>query len=122
MNYLQIFERKFRRLIISVTILYNYVLSKLLFLSATHNPIESANLALGKHAWLTSAVKLHANNTVNGNTNPSFTESCMQIEPNVASSWQVDLDTVYDIKQVVIFTKPGKFNFAYDVLCDFSNS
>jgi len=111
MYYQQIIERKlgFRRRIISVTILYNYVLSKFLFLSATHNPIESANLALGKHAWLMSAVKLHANNTVDGNSNPSFTDSCTQIESNV--TWQVDLDAVYDIKHVVIFTKPGKFYF-----------
>ena len=81
------------------------------FFSATYKPIESANLALRKRAWLSSTTVLRADNTVDGNTDPNLSNGCPEIDASVASSWHVDLEAVYDIKRVVIFTRPGDLYF-----------
>ena len=76
-------------------------------------PIERANLALKKRAWLLSTTKSRADITVDGKIDP---RPNLQIGPKVDSAWQVDLEAVYDIKHVVIFT--GKFTFVSDISHD----
>ena len=79
-----------------------------------YTPIESANLAMRKRAWLSSTTTLRADNTVDGNTDPNFSNGgCLEIGPDVASSWHVDLGAVYYIKRVVTFTRPGEFYFCF---------
>lgn len=69
-------------------------------------PNVHANLARKKRTWQSSTIKWRADNTVDGNTNANYTAgSCSQTEPNVGSSWIVDLEAVYDIKKVVIFNR-----------------
>ena len=84
---------------------------KRLCLSAIYEPIEKANLALNKRAWLLSTSKSRADITVDGKIDPRPSTYNLQIGPEVDSAWQVDLEAVYDIKHVVIFTRAGKFTF-----------